>query len=177
MNRCRPLAVRWLVLIAALQVQWVSAQEILKPTDAFIISGNIRAPKTISLQDLQQFPLHHIGDVSITNHKGESKGMAKEISGVLLSDVLSTIQLDTDQPKQFSAYAFACTASDGYTVVYSWNEIFNSPIGRSIYIVTAFKGKPIGDQDERILMISTQDLFTGRRFLKNLERIAIRKMP
>ena len=93
------------------------------------MNGKIKAPQTIRIEDLKKYKVSHLGDVSITNHKGEIHGTAKNLSGVLLKEILESIPLDTDNPKQFSEYYFVCRGSDGYKVVYSWNELFNTSTG------------------------------------------------
>lgn len=165
----RLLLLNYLILISILAF----AQNVDKQTKAIVIQGRVKGSKTITVDDLKKFKSNVIGDISITNHKGEAKGVAKELHGVLLKDVLETIQLDNESPKQFSEYYFTCIASDGYKVVFSWNELFNTATGNSTYIVTEKDGKAIASSDESILMISSQDFRTGRRYVKNLETITV----
>jgi hypothetical protein len=143
------------------------------PTKSIIVSGKVKAEHTFRWSDLQKFPAQSIGDVVISNHKGETKGTAKGMKGVLLRDVLQQVILDTDNPKLYSEYYFVCKATDGYKAVYSWNELFNTATGNTVYIVTEKEQKNMTDDQDNILMISTQDLRTGRRYVKNLETIYV----
>jgi hypothetical protein len=111
----------------------------------------------------------------ITNHKGDVKGTAKDLTGVLLKDFLLSIELDAENPKVLSEYYFTCIASDGYKVIYSWNELFNTAIGNSVYILTSKDNQPLEKLDENIVMIATQDIRTGRRYVKNLQSIIVRR--
>lgn len=151
----------------------LSAQSSNTKTESFTINGKVKAPQTITLSDLKKFKIFNLGDVTITNHLGEVKGTAKNLSGVLLKEILQSVPLDTDNPKQYSEYFFLCRGSDGYKVVYSWNEIFNTATGNSAYVITEKNHQPIQELDESILMISTQDERTGRRYVKNLESIYV----
>ncbi|MBK9592619.1 MAG: hypothetical protein IPO32_14365 [Crocinitomicaceae bacterium] len=63
-------------------------------------------------------------------------------------------------------FYFIFTASDGYKVVFSWNEIYNSHAGNQFFILTEMEGKKIGEMNQRIVFISTADLQTGRRYIK-----------
>jgi hypothetical protein len=150
-----------------------TAQISSSKTYSFTISGRVSAPQKILIDDIKKSKLFHLGDVAITNHRGEVHGIAKNLSGVLLKDILQSIKLDIENPKQFSEYFFVCRGSDGYKVVYSWNELFNTSTGNSVYIITEKNHQPLENFDETILMISTQDLRTGRRYLKNLETIYV----
>jgi hypothetical protein len=151
------------------------AQEVLKPTSAISISGRVKSPKTVSFEELKKYKLYNLGDVVITNHKGDVKGTAKDLTGVLLKDFLQGVELDAENPKVLSEYYFICIASDGYKIIYSWNELFNTAIGNSVYILTSKDNQPLEKLDENIVMIATQDIRTGRRYVKNLQSIIVRR--
>lgn len=151
------------------------AQETFKATSSITVSGRLKSPKTFSWAEIRNFKVYSIGDVAITNHKGEAKGTAKDLSGILLRDLLQGIALDAENPKVLSEYYFTCQATDGYKVVYSWNELFNTAIGNSVYIVVSKDNQPADTLNESILMISTQDVHTGRRYVKNLQSIMVRR--
>lgn len=147
-----------------------------KMTKSFVIKGKIKEEKTIAIEDLQKLTLHTIGAVTITSHKGEAKGKARHMKGILLKDILQTVTLDADSPKLFSEYYFVCVGSDGYKVVYSWNELFNTAVSEKVFIVMEKDGKNMTEDEDGILMISSDDYRTGRRFLKNLETIRVERV-
>jgi hypothetical protein len=142
-------------------------------TQSFTITGKVKEGKKFTLEDLRKFTTHDIGDIAVSNHKGESKGTAKGLKGVLVRDVLETVTLETDNPKLSSGYYFVCKAADGYKAVYSWNELFNTATGESAYLVLEKEGKPMDGHEDNILMISSKDVRTGRRYVKNLETIIV----
>ncbi len=153
----------------------VSGQKMTNPTTSFAISGEVKSPVTIQIGDLKRWPAVNIGDVTITNHLGEKKSEAKSLKGVLLKDVLTSVEISAESAKVLSEYYFICKANDGYTVVYSWNEIFNTAVGDSAYIVTEKDGKAASSMDDAILMISPKDFKTGRRHIKSLTTIEVRR--
>lgn len=153
----------------------VVAQKPVTTTQSFTVSGEVKTEKTITISDFTQWKEHSIGDVTITNHLGEVKGVARAMKGVLLKDVLQSVELKAESPKVFSEWFIVCKATDGYKVVYSWNEIFNTKIGESIYLVTEKEGKRGSNMSESILMISSEDYKTGRRFVKSLASIEFRR--
>ncbi|MBY0432734.1 MAG: hypothetical protein K2U26_01340 [Cyclobacteriaceae bacterium] len=146
-----------------------------KPTTSFIVSGKVKSIVTINGTDLARLKTHEIGNVTITNHLGEKKSEAKTLKGVLLKDVLAAVEFDGSNPRLLSEFYLICKANDGYTVVYSWNEIFNNPLGDKIYIVTEKEGVAHQKMDDAILMISPTDLRTGRRHLKALQSIEVKR--
>lgn len=151
------------------------AQDKPTPTDVFNIQGEVKAGRQIGFADIEKLTVHPIGDVVITNHAGEVKGTAKGLQGVRLKDLMAGVQLATDNPRLNSTYFFVVKASDGYTVVFSWNEIFNSPIGEKLYIVTAKDGVLLKNMTERFLLISPTDINTGRRYVKGLSEIQVKR--
>ena len=92
-----------------------------------------------------------------------------------MKDILNKVEIDSETPKLLSEYYFVCIASDNYKVVFSWNEIFNSATGKSVYIITSQDGKPASQLDNRIALISPKDQITGRRYVKGLQKIVIRR--
>jgi hypothetical protein len=150
-------------------------QNDLKPTTSFLISGKVKSNVTIGFADLKKLKSLDIGDVAITNHLGEPKSSAKGLKGVLLKDVLGLVEIDSENPKVLSEYYFVCKANDGYTVVYSWNELFNTAVGDTAYIVTEKEGKKLEQMKDAILMISPKDIRTGRRHVKALMTIEVKR--
>lgn len=152
-------------------------QEKTLPSTSLTIKGEIATPKIISVRELSQYPEKEIGDVMITNHLGEKKSDQKSLKGVLLKDVLSGVEIKSESPKVLSEFYIVCRASDGYKVIYSWNELFNSPTGDAVFIVTSKEGKKASEMEESILLISPKDFKTGRRFVKSVSSIEIYRAP
>jgi hypothetical protein len=153
-----------------------SAQHALKPTSSFTITGEVKAPATIAIADLRKWKEAEIGDVVITNHLGDKKSDASALKGVLLRDILqSSVDITATSPKLLSEYYFVCKANDGYIVVYSWNEIFNTATGDSAYIITEKEGKPAASLSDAIQMMSVKDFKTGRRSLNALATIEVKR--
>jgi hypothetical protein len=150
-------------------------KEVLKPTSSFTIYGDVKAAVTIGINDLKKWSPVNIGDVGITNHLGEKKSEAKGLKGVLLRDVLGSVEINAESPKLLSEYYFVCKANDNYTVVYSWNEVFNTATGDTAFIVTEKNGKDASSMDDSILMISAKDRMTGRRQVKALSTIEVKR--
>jgi hypothetical protein len=161
------------LLALTLAVLFLMGFDTAQSTKSFVVKGKVKAEKKIEMPDLQKLTLHSIGSVNITSHKGDLKGKAKDMKGVLLREVLQTVELDAESPKFYSEYYFVCKGGDGYKVVYSWNELFNTAVGNSVYIILEKDGKNLTDDEDSLLMISSEDVRTGRRYVKNLEIIQV----
>lgn len=149
------------------------AQNDILPTDQIKITGKVKQELTIRLADLAKYPAHRIKSFALVNHKGEKKADIKNLRGIRITDLLQPVEFATDSPKQLSEYYLVFVASDGYKVVYSWNEIFNSPTGLNTWVVTSKEGIDAANMPERILVVSPGDIHTGRRYLKGLTEIRV----
>ena len=63
-----------------------------------------------------------------------------------------------------------------YKAVNSWNELFNTETGNNIYVALEKDGQPIEKMGSRILIVTTTDFKTGRRNLKCLDKILVRRV-
>ena len=154
---------------------FTNAQELIKPSSEFVISGDIVKEKKISINDLDSFQEKSIDDVSIINHAGIFKEKISGLKGILLKDILQKVTLNAAFPKNFSEYYFVFLATDGYKVVYSWNEIFNAETGNHLFLITQKNGFTIKNMPDRMLILTTSDFKTGRRHIKGLNSIIVKR--
>jgi hypothetical protein len=149
------------------------AQEPLKQTLSFSISGQVKNGSVITMDSLNSYPVKVIGDIKVTDHVGTFKHEDDQLKGVLLKDILSHTVLAASSPKLYSRFYFACTGNDGYVVVYSWNELFNTEVGNHVFILMEKNGIKADKMPESIQMTSSTDFKTGRRYLHNLDKIVV----
>ena len=149
------------------------AQEPLKQTLSFSIGGQVKNASVITIDSLNSYAIKPIGDIKVTDHTGTFKHEDDQLKGVLLKDILIHSVLDANSPKLFSRFYFTCVGSDGYKVVYSWNELFNTEVGDNVYILLEKNGVKADKMPESLQMASMLDFKTGRRFLHNLDKIIV----
>ena len=151
------------------------SQKNVEPTDQFVITGLVDKEKTITIADIKKEKVEEIGNLKITNHAGEFRREYKSMKGVSLLSLLKEVNIKSDSPRELSEFYFVFTASDGYKVVLSWNELFNSELGNSFYIVTEADGISVLEGNERILLVALKDFKTGRRHVKGLKTIEVKR--
>ena len=154
----------------------VTAQRKITPTDSFTIKGNIKKEKTLTVKQLDSFPKTKLEDRIIYNHKGEIKDTIRNIKGVSLKTILKDVEFVYEKPKELNEFYFVLAASDGYKVVLSWNEIYNNDLGNNFYFITEMDGKSLKDLEQRIVFVATSDIQTGRRYIKALEKIEVKRI-
>ncbi len=129
----------------------------------------------MTMDSLSKIPLKEIGNIKVTNHLGEFKHQDEHLKGVLLKDVLRNITFNISSPKLMSQLYFICSGADGYKVVYSWNELYNTPVGSQVFILMEKNGIKAAQLPENIQMTSMMDFKTGRRYLHNLSKIEVKQ--
>jgi hypothetical protein len=170
----RPPYLRWMkryiFLLAVLFACGICAQTPL--TVQFAVTGSVEKESTLSITDIASQPHTELGDLPIVNHSGEQVSTAKKAKGVLLKDVLKNVVITSPSGRELSSFYILCTASDGYAVTFSWNEVFNS---NDVYVLIEVDGVPIGEYGKSIQLFHTRDLQSGRRFLRGLSTVEIKK--
>nr|WKN37067.1 hypothetical protein K4G66_32370 [Tunicatimonas sp. TK19036] len=165
-----------MAFILVLLIQPAFGQHEYLPTDSFIITGEVKNEVKFTLSDLSAFEAEPVEDVIITNHAGVEKGVLTGLKGIPIKKILDQAQIEVDDPKFLSEFYLTFAAIDGYKVVYSWNEIFNTATGDHTFLITQMEGKSIKKMEDRILVLTTSDIRTGRRNLKSLSKIIITRV-
>lgn len=154
----------------------IYAQHDIKATDQFTVEGAVKKSYSFTLKDANSYTSKSLDSIVISNHLKQRRGSIKNVRGILLKDVLAKVELNESSPKLLSEFYFVCTGSDGYKVVYSWNEIFNTATGNNIYIITEKDGQRGEAVPDRIAIICVTDDATGRRFVKGLAKIIVKRV-
>lgn len=144
-------------------------------TDGFSVSGLVKKTLTVSISDLTQMKQASLGDIPLKNKKGEDKGSLHGLKGVLLKDILTNAGIVAAKHKNYSELCIVLTSSDGFTNVYSWNELFNTSVGDKVYVITEQDGVKAEAMAERILVMSLADKNSGSRRLKGLQKVEVKK--
>lgn len=132
------------------------------------VAGDIKKTIRFHLASLDSMAMTPLADVTITDHKGTFKRTLTGLQGIPIKDLLRQADIKMDQPKLLSEYYLVFTACDGYKVVYSWNEVFNSSTGNNIYLIKEKNG-------ESLSALCTTDAMTGRRYVQGLSSITIKR--
>ncbi|RYE21375.1 MAG: molybdopterin-binding protein [Sphingobacteriales bacterium] len=160
--------------ILLLVLPWLCVNTLYaQQTKSFTISGKIKTESVITADSLKQYTVKNLGSINITNHAGVFKHTDKGLYGILLKDILKHTDFNVDSPRLLSEFYISCIAADGYKVVYSWNELFNTETGNNVFIITEKNGIKADAMPESIQMVSMRDFKTGRRYLHHLTSIVV----
>lgn len=154
----------------------LSAQNLLgqNHTDTLFVTGKVKNEKAIPLSNFTKYKSVELGDIN-TSCSPKQKEEAKGVKAVLVKDLLDSVEFAYDSRKELNQFYFKFEAADGYMIVYSFNEIYNTETGNHLYVATEMNGKPISEVENRILLLTTNDIKGGSRNMKWLKRIVVCK--
>jgi DMSO/TMAO reductase YedYZ molybdopterin-dependent catalytic subunit len=137
------------------------------------VTGNVAQALSLGVDDLRQLPQQRVEDA----RGGEKGGRAmRRYVGARLRDVLDRARLVETQPRGLRKSVVVVTASDGYRVVFSWAEIYLSPIGDGVLLVYEQDGAPLPQSDGPIALVSLKDTSPGPRHVKWLQSVEVRSI-
>lgn len=151
-------------------------QRSIEANDTLTIYGEVSMARKVIASQLDSFPSMAIHDQIIYNHKGDIKDTLSRLRGIPLKLLMNSVTFTNTKPKELNEFYFICKASDGYRIIITWNELYNTIQGSQIYIITEINGHAIGQHPQRMLLIATGDIQTGRRYIKGLKEIEVKRL-
>jgi DMSO/TMAO reductase YedYZ molybdopterin-dependent catalytic subunit len=136
----------------------IAAQATSQVTTTVTVAGNVAQSLTLTVADLKRLPARAIEYVPPPGAEHKSSGEpVRHYTGCLLRDVLAAAKPVENKPRELRRSYVLATASDGYEAVFSWAELFISPVGDSVFVVYERDGAPLADDEGRIALIVTTD--------------------
>lgn len=145
-------------------------------TEKVSVTGAVENSLNLTVGDLKAFPSQQVGNMPVVCQTGATTSTIESLKGVLLRDILEKATVISKAHNDVKKMVVIASASDGYKVVFSWTEIFNSPLGEGVLIFFEKNGLPLGEEEGRIALISAKDTRTGPRHVKWLSQIEVRKI-
>lgn len=145
-------------------------------TQQITVTGAVEHPLTLAVKDLRTFPPQQLGEVKMVCQSGADVGKLQNVKGVRLTEILDKAKIKAPQHNDVKKMIVIATASDGYKVVFSWSELYNSALGEGVLVFFEKEGAPLGDDEGRIAMVSSKDTRTGPRHVKWLKHLEVKKI-
>lgn len=137
------------------------------------VSGRVKQPLVLSRQELCRMEAEELTDVPIICGTGTPKGRIGRCRGVLLENVIRMVEVLTEEENDTKKMFVVASADDGFKVVFSWQEIFNTPIGGGIMILIERDGRSLCEEPGCLELLSAEDYFTGSRHVRGVTNIEV----
>jgi cytochrome c551/c552 len=144
-------------------------------TERVTVSGAVEHPLDLSVDDLRKASALNLKEVALVSQAPAKAGRTEIFRGVLLRTLLEKAVVLAPGRHDLKKIVIVAKASDDYAVVFTWNEVFNTAVGDGVLVYVDKDGKPLGEDEGRIAMISTKDIRLGARHVRWLKDIEVRK--
>nr|NJM04164.1 sulfite oxidase-like oxidoreductase [Desulfobacula sp.] len=141
------------------------------------VTGRVAKPLVLSMADILAMETEEFQDLFIVCGTGEPRDTIRQCRGVLMEKIIQKAEVLKGEHNDTKKMAVVASAADGYKVVFSWQEIFNTPIGGGVAVLTEKDGAPLEEKQDRIDLISAQDYFAGSRYVRDLKQIEVVLFP
>jgi len=129
------------------------------------VTGLVRRSLSLSVEDLR----------ALAKRRGQAA--AASYGGVRLTELLEEADIRQDARLALRRTYVVAVASDGYQAVFSWGELFNTPVGRDVLVAFERDGLALREGEGQIALVSLADEKIGPRHVKWLSRIDVRRVP
>lgn len=126
------------------------------------VEGSVDKQLSLGVDDLKRYPAHGVQINTDANRAGAPTASPRSYKGALLRDVMAAAKPRERQPRDLRRGYVIVSATDGYQVVFSWAELFLSPIGNSVIVAYERDGQPISDPEGPIVVVSGMDTGAAR---------------
>ncbi len=137
------------------------------------VTGRVKKNLMLTMADIRSMETEEFRDVFIVCGTGTPRDTIKSCKGVLIEKIIQKADVLKEEHNDTKKMFLVAKAGDGFKVVFSWQEIFNTPIGGGVAVLTERDGSPLDDTRDRIDLISTQDYFAGSRHVRDLRQIEV----
>lgn len=160
----RHLAISALWCLALAAAQSAVCAEPSAVSTQLIVGGEVRRELRLTVDDVRQI--------------AKRRGLAEQggYRGVRLVDLLAEAGIVDDAPLALRRTYVVAVATDSYPAVFSWGELYNTPVGRGVIVATDRDGVPLREGEGRFTLVSLADARPGPRHVKWLARIDVRRV-
>ena len=130
-------------------------------------------PLNLDADKLRKRPPQQIVELQLP---GKDGGAPSVVRGVRLRDLLDEANIVARDHNTVKKLAVIAAAADGYKVVFSWSELFNSAAGDSVLVLFERDGKPLPAAEGPLALVAGKDLRTGPRHVKWLQAVEVRQI-
>jgi cytochrome c551/c552 len=142
-------------------------------TEHLPVSGSVQNQLDLSVDDLRQFPAKDLREIAVASQSPGAAGKTEKLNGVSLGALLNRAVM-LSPGNDMRKVSIVVKSSDGHLISFSWCELFNSPIGDGVLVYFEKDGKPLGDDEGRIALMSTKDTHLLGRHVRWLKSIEVR---
>lgn len=137
------------------------------------VAGLVSQPLVLTTENLREMESAEIRDLTMICGTGRKKEVIESCRGVLLSAILDRAGIILREHHSPNWIYVTLSSSDGHWALFSWHEIFNSPVGEQAVVLFEKNNRPLDENEGEISFISAGDGRPGPRRLRYLQHIGV----
>lgn len=140
-----------------------------------IVGGWVRQPLRLDAAALQARGAEDVDFQVICTFDG-AHGDSLRLRAVPLAPLIDEALPAFEHRTDFKRVAVVAESSEGYRALFSWNELFNTPVGAGVMVAFATPCTPGQEHRGAFTLISRHDLHTGPRHVRHLAMVEVVKL-
>lgn len=147
-----------------------------RSTPRLAVGGWVRRPQALDAHDLADMEWRQVHDFDVVCTLDGSHGVLPPVRAVRLGDLVERAQPAFERRTDFKRVAVVAEGAEGYRALFSWAEIFNSPLGTGILVAFEWPGQALPSNAGPFAVLAQHDLATGPRYVRGLRSIELHKL-
>ena len=138
------------------------------------VIGRVKQERKFTLGELLKMDIIETGENIIhACGDGEAKGRLPACRGVLLCDIINEAEVLVTEHNDTKKMYVVVEAADGYRTVFSWQELFNTTVGKGVIVILEKAERKLYEEQGVLDLFSASDFLTGPRYVKKVATVEI----
>jgi hypothetical protein len=152
------------------------ADQVGFPEGLLEVSGQVPRAQAFSVRAIRELPRHEMGPTAVNCFTGRPVAKADSFAGARLVDLLDHAGFSSLPRSELKRCVIVAGGLDGYQVIFSWNELYNTSSGPGVLVLYERDGRPLGAHLGALCLISAGDTQLGPRHLRHLQTVIARRL-
>jgi hypothetical protein len=140
------------------------------------VGGWVRHPLWLDATALEAMEWVPVSDFDVVCTLDGSHGILRPVRTVRLCDLIAQAEPAFEKRTDFKRVAIVAEGEECYRALFSWAEIFNSPLGSGIVVAYDIAGARLPANAGSFALLARHDLATGPRYVRGLRSIEVHKL-
>jgi len=140
------------------------------------IGGWVRHPLSLDAAQLDAMAWSSVGDFDVICTLDGSHGVLAPLRCVPLGDLIARAVPAFERRTDFKRVAIVAVGHEGYRALFSWAELFNSPLGQGVVVAYDLPAARLPANAGAFALLPRNDLATGPRYVRGLHSIELHKL-
>jgi len=140
------------------------------------IGGWVRHPLHLDASHLDAMEASAVDDFEVICTLDGSHGFLPSARTVPLRDLIELAKPAFEQRTDFKRMAIVAQGRDGYRALFSWAEVFNSPLGQGIVVAYDTAESHLPANAGPFALLARHDVATGPRYVRGLLSVELHKL-